>query len=345
MKNIFFMSFVLLTGHLSYAGVCKTDMRCTNGSINIAGDLAGRTFNTVQACGARVQQLKNLCAAAAPFSATYRFNGRAVTIDLNETDEATWVAPVAPSAPTAPTVVAGNASALVKWTPSTGVVYDYEVRAFLGTSTTAAITKQQVTHTSAGFVFTGLTNGSAYRFAVRARNANVYSALSDYSASVTPVSTAAPLAPSIPINLAATAGPAEVELNWSPSVGVVTDYEIRAYIGTATTAAATRTGVAYSNQGYSFTGLVTGTAYTFKIRARNGTAYSGFSMASNSASPKAYLNCTFNGKTVLHGQKVVAYQYPSSDTCAPQDRICTNGVLSGTWTYPSCIIECSGCGA
>ena len=41
-------------------------------------------------------------------------------------------------------------------------------------------------------------------------------------------------------------------------------------------------------------------------------------------------SCTFNGETILNGQAVVAYQ-SSTAPCTAQQRVCTNGVLSGTY--------------
>ncbi len=50
-------------------------------------------------------------------------------------------------------------------------------------------------------------------------------------------------------------------------------------------------------------------------------------------------SCLFNGQSVAHGQTVTAYQnstVPYGQNCASQSRLCTNGVLSGTYSYGSC---------
>ena len=52
-------------------------------------------------------------------------------------------------------------------------------------------------------------------------------------------------------------------------------------------------------------------------------------------------SCTFNGQTVASGSSVAAYQNPSvpnGQACVSQARICTNGSLSGTYTYASCTV-------
>ncbi len=52
-------------------------------------------------------------------------------------------------------------------------------------------------------------------------------------------------------------------------------------------------------------------------------------------------SCTFNGQTILHGVPVTAYNImtvTTPDTCAQhqETRTCTNGTLSGSYTYVSC---------
>lgn len=49
--------------------------------------------------------------------------------------------------------------------------------------------------------------------------------------------------------------------------------------------------------------------------------------------------CTFNGQTVAHGQYVTAFRSSSATAgqqCINESRLCTNGLLSGTYTYASC---------
>ena len=47
----------------------------------------------------------------------------------------------------------------------------------------------------------------------------------------------------------------------------------------------------------------------------------------------------FNGQTVQHGQSITAYLQstaPAGDSCVPESRTCSNGVLSGSHTYATC---------
>jgi len=56
----------------------------------------------------------------------------------------------------------------------------------------------------------------------------------------------------------------------------------------------------------------------------------------------ANASCTFNGSIVAHGSSVTAYQsssVPSGQTCQSQQRTCSNGTLSGTYSYPTCSVS------
>lgn len=61
----------------------------------------------------------------------------------------------------------------------------------------------------------------------------------------------------------------------------------------------------------------------------------------NPAAP-APKSCVFNGKTVASGSSVTAYQaasVPAGSVCVKQARTCTNGTLSGTYTFDSCTVS------
>lgn len=53
-------------------------------------------------------------------------------------------------------------------------------------------------------------------------------------------------------------------------------------------------------------------------------------------------SCTFNGKTVAHGSSVQAYKSSSVGyglSCQGETRTCNDGVLSGSYQAPSCVVE------
>ena len=125
---------------------------------------------------------------------------------------------------------------------------------------------------------TGLTNGTAYTFTVRATNLLGASDTSSPSNSVTPG-----LEPAIPSAPVATAGNAQASVTWTkPDDG---GFPIKSYTvissggeGCKTNDADTLTCVV--------TGLTNGTAYTFTVRAANELGASAASAPSNSVTPQ-----------------------------------------------------------
>jgi hypothetical protein len=186
---------------------------------------------------------------------------------------------VAPAAPAAPTVVKGHQSVQVKWvapnangSPITG----YTVTAFAGATAVTGKTCPLNPATATTCVMTGLTNGTAYTFKVKATNALGSSADSVASVAVTPA--AVPATPAVPtVRVGALVGTGKATITWvapANNGSVITGYTATAYTaagvssGTCTTASATALTC-------SITGLRSGTAYTFKVTARNanGTSF------------------------------------------------------------------------
>ena len=139
-----------------------------------------------------------------------------------------------PAAPTIGTVDPGAASATVHWTspadtggsPITG----YVVRAYSGTGTTV-LRSQTAAAGATSLVVTGLTNGTAYTFAVAATNAAGTGPLSARSAAVTSVTV--PRAPVIGTATDGTAGgPIEATANWTAPTATggspITGYRVTA---------------------------------------------------------------------------------------------------------------------
>ena len=65
--------------------------------------------------------------------------------------------------------------------------------------------------------------------------------------------------------------------------------------------------------------------------------------SSNTAVPAAitYASCAFNGQTIAHGGSVTAYaasSVTSPNSCTAQTRTCSNGTLSGSYSYSSCSV-------
>lgn len=75
---------------------------------------------------------------------------------------------------------------------------------------------------------------------------------------------------------------------------------------------------------------------TFQTRTCQAGALSGsYDFASCQSPGTDQMACLFNGVTVASGSSVVAY-LNSNGTCTSQNRVCANGVLSGSYAYGSC---------
>jgi hypothetical protein len=185
---------------------------------------------------------------------------------------------VKPGAPTIGTATRGDQQASVAFTPPDA----------LGTGTpTYTATSSPGGFTAVGLssplVVTGLTNGTAYTFTVKAENPFGFST-SGSSNSVTPAGV-----PATPAAPTPTAGNASVSLSWTaPSANgsAITDYKI--YY--ATSAGGTYTlfsDTVSTTTSVTVTGLTNGTAYYFKVAAVNAVGDSALSAASTSSTPAA----------------------------------------------------------
>jgi predicted phage tail protein len=189
-----------------------------------------------------------------------------------------------PGAPTNVTATAGVAQATVTWTapaatatPITGFTVERT------NGTTVVLT--DVPAAARTFTATGLTNGTAYTFRVRAVNAAGTGPFSAPSNAVTPV---APTAPAVPTIGAATEGNANAVVSWIPGNNggsPVTRFEVQV-INNATNAQVGAIRNAAANvQQLTVTGLANGTAYRFRVRAVNAIGTSAFSANSNAVTP------------------------------------------------------------
>ncbi len=190
-----------------------------------------------------------------------------------------------PTAPTAVTAVAGNASAVVSWTPSSNAgagIAKYTATAYTtGGATTLTCSADGATANHC--TVTGLTNGTAYTFKVVAVGVagGSDSPASGPSAEVTPSATA--MVPGAPTIGTVTAGDTTATVNWTAPSNLgsgISQYTATAYSsGTATT----HTCVAPSTgSSCLIVGLTNGTKYTFKVVA-NGVAGAGNSPESGAS--------------------------------------------------------------
>ena len=132
------------------------------------------------------------------------------------------------------------------------------------------------------YTITGLDNGTAYAFSLRAINGAGNGAAGDMSA-LTPSTVTPSTTPGAPVGLRATEGNSQVTLNWTAAVttggvaagqndgfSTITGYEIRQKTGDADYAPwAIIIGSSATTAEHVVTGLTNGVAYQFQVRARN----------------------------------------------------------------------------
>jgi hypothetical protein len=192
------------------------------------------------------------------------------------------VAPVVPlSVPDVPTGVsgtAGNAQAVVTFTPpgNTGGsgITGYTASCTSSDGGAAGI----ISGSASPLTVTGLTKGKTYTCAVMATNAQGTGAASTASEGVIPLG-----APDVPIGVSAAAGNGQATIIWTAPVdtggSAITGYTVTGSPSGSCTAGPTANSCMVN-------GLTNGAAYTFRVVATNAQGDSMASSASNSVTPQ-----------------------------------------------------------
>ncbi|MFA6290804.1 MAG: fibronectin type III domain-containing protein [Victivallales bacterium] len=207
----------------------------------------------------------------------------------------------APGAPTAVTAVRGDKQATVSFNPplSNGGT---AITGYIVTSTVGVFS---ASGTASPLTVTGLTNGTAYRFTVKATNAAGTSVASVASAAVTPAT-----APNSPVITSVTAGQRQVTVAFTPPANggsAITGYTVTSNPG-GISAARTASPI-------TVTGLTYGVPYTFTVTASNSVGTSASSAASNTIAPSGVLPSTPRTVTAVRGntQATVSFLPPTAD--------------------------------
>ncbi len=242
-----------------------------------------------------------------------------------------------PGAPTIGTATAGNAQATV---PFTAPASDggSAITSYTATSTPGSITGNCAAPCTSINV-TGLSNGTAYTFKVKATNGVGTGAESAASNSVTPATV--PGAPTIGTATAGN-GQATVPFTAPASNGgsAITSYTATSTPGNVTgNCAAPCTSI-------NVTGLSNGTAYTFKVKATNGVGTGAESAASNSVTPATVPGApTIGTATAGDAQATVPFTAPASNggsAITSYTATSTPGGITGNCTAPCTSINVTG---
>ena len=204
-----------------------------------------------------------------------------------ESDASNAVTPT-PTVPGAPTILrnatAGHESATVSWTAPASdggsAVTGYVVTPYVGYFPLPPVTFASTVTTQ---TVTGLTDGTTYRFRVRALNTVGAGGYSTISNAVTPT----PL-PGPPTIGSATAGNGQATVSWtapaSEGATPITSYVVTPYIGYFPLSPVTFSSTATTQ---IVTGLTNGTTYRFRVRATNASGTGQYSTVTNPVTPTA----------------------------------------------------------
>ena len=232
----------------------------------------------------------------------YTFQVRAVNTvgdgaASGEASATPMAAATAPLAPTGLSAMAGDTQVALSWTAggnggSAITKHQYRQKAGGGSygSWTDIATSAAGETNATSYTVTGLTNGTAYTFQVRAVNA-VGDGAASGEASATPM--AAATAPLAPTGLSATAGNTQMALSWTAGGdggSAITKHQYRQKAGGGSYGSWTDIATSAAGQtnatSYTVTGLTNGTAYTFQVRAVNAVG-DGAASGEASATPMA----------------------------------------------------------
>jgi hypothetical protein len=175
----------------------------------------------------------------------------------------------APGQVTNVTATSDVGAARVSWSaPSTGgPVSGYTITPFVGVDAQSPVTVAGLPPATSKTV-SGLTAGSTYTFRVKASNPNGAGPESAASNAVTPAQVTAPAAPAGVT--AEAASQSSIDVSWTEPLSdggrPITSYTVTPYIGS--TPQTTRS-VSPPSTSTTFTGLDTGTQYTFRVSATN----------------------------------------------------------------------------
>jgi predicted lipoprotein with Yx(FWY)xxD motif len=237
-----------------------------------------------------------------------------------------------PAAPAKPAATPLNGSAKLTWhAPANGghVITAYVVTPFIGTKAQTARTFNSPTTAQ---TITGLTNGTTYTFKVKARNSDGTGASSPAS---NPVKIGVPAPPAKPL---VDRGDTMVRVNWKKPAAngaPIMGYVVTPYIGATAQPSYVFNSTALSQP---IKGLMNGTAYTFKVQAKNSRGTGRMSAASLPVTPiagptvKLVMNATIGQKILVDAGGMTLYEYELDADGSPTTSAVT-GALRKAWPW------------
>jgi len=210
-----------------------------------------------------------------------------------------------PNAPTGIAGTRGNSQVTLSWTAVPAIAADNGGAAVTGYTVTASPGGNTcTTTTTVTCTVTGLTNGTAYTFAVTATNSVGVGASDTTTAAITPATV-----PGAPTGVSGTTGAGQSEVSFTAPASngsPITSYTVTSSPGgiTATCSASP----------CLITGLTNGTSYTFQVTATNSVGTGSSSAASTAVTPKTTPSAPSSVYAVRgNGQAEVTFSAPTSN--------------------------------
>jgi len=196
-------------------------------------------------------------------------------------------APPPPPAPLAPSNLVATPMSTsqinLNWSDNSSNETGFDIERCEGSGCTTFIAIGQVGAGVTGFSNTGLSGGTTYTYRVRAFNAGGPSDYSNTGEATTPV---APVPPSAPDSLIATAASfSQIDLSWADNSANEDGFDLERCQGTGCVNFLSIAQLSAGTTTYSDTGRSGGTTYQYRVRAFNAGGSSGYSNTTSATTP------------------------------------------------------------
>src|SRR6266540_583665 len=240
-------------------------------------------FTQIATVGPNVTAYSNTgLAASTSYSYRVRANNGAGSSAYSNTATAT-TSLTAPAAPTNLLATAVSSSQInLSWTDNATNEDGFQIERCSGAACTAFTQIATVGPNVTAYSNTGLAASTSYSYRVRANNGAGSSAYSNTATATTSLT-----APAAPTNLLATAvSSSQINLSWTDNATTEDGFQIERCLGGSCTTFVEITTLGANSTTYQNTGLLSNTSYSYRVRAYNALAQSGYSNTASAITPQ-----------------------------------------------------------